>query len=394
MADENDTDFLGLSLDTVGYVRLRQSYRKNMAILAASTGLSLPVVTTGKVAFEANFRANMAKIAAARGIAIATRFVTPSGLKHAFDTAMRQIDVSLSGGIPPLGSLTQAASSVVENTTAGTVITGILDKSPGSSLTLHDDAGGRFFLPPNSTDIVAGLVAIDFETTPTLQVIVRETRAGAPNSPRDTVFNFSVSNVFEKPNLNALTLLNLPANLIQGVAVTGAIGGAAAGSGISAAGLPTGLTINGSARTWGWSGSGSVASGTLTLTETLVDSPNSGRQSLISYAITQPDEVRTLSNTQTNSTVDNTTVQGFAAAFGPMRTQLIAAGRSVAAFGNRSVVAILTEMDAATETDSTPEPTFPVFSIGNAASVSEGNPSAPPPPVFSISDATAVSEGN
>jgi hypothetical protein len=59
---------------------------------------------------------------------------------------------------------------------------------------LVDDAGGRFSITP-AAEIVTGAVATDYETGTSHTVIVRETLAGAANSPRDTLLHISVSDV-------------------------------------------------------------------------------------------------------------------------------------------------------------------------------------------------------
>ena len=180
-----------------------------------------------------------------------------------------------------LSTLTLAASTVVENTSAGTVIGGILGATAGSSLSLVDSAGGRFAI--SDTNIVTGSVATDFETATSHNITIRETLAGAANSPRDTTVSISVTNVFEQPNLSALSLSTT--SFTTGSPASGSITGSTAGSTISASGLPSGLTINGAARTWAWSGVGSAATSTITLTETLADSANSPRNSTVSVTV-------------------------------------------------------------------------------------------------------------
>jgi hypothetical protein len=67
---------------------------------------------------------------------------------------------------------------------------------------------------------------------------------------------------------------------------SGTILGATLGSTITATGLPSGLTINGPARTYAWDGTGSVSSGSFTLTETLA--PYAPVNNNISYVISAP----------------------------------------------------------------------------------------------------------
>jgi hypothetical protein len=67
---------------------------------------------------------------------------------------------------------------------------------------------------------------------------------------------------------------------------SGTINGAIAGSVITATGLPVGLTINSTARTWAWDGTGTISTGSFTLTETLNTVSNSPHTSTINYSIT------------------------------------------------------------------------------------------------------------
>jgi hypothetical protein len=70
-----------------------------------------------------------------------------------------------------------------------------------------------------------------------------------------------------------------------GTPSSGTITGATVGSAITASGLPTGLTINGVARTWAWDGTGTAGSGSFTLTETLLGAVGSPKTTTINYVI-------------------------------------------------------------------------------------------------------------
>lgn len=182
-----------------------------------------------------------------------------------------------------LGALSLAAASIQEASVAGTVIGGIIGRTTGSTLSLVDAIGNRFAL--SGTNLVAGTTPLDFEAASTYQVMVRETLAGAANSPRDTLFNITVINVFEVPPLGALSFANA-GSLRNGTTATGAIAGATAGSAITASGLPAGFTINGPARTWAFDGTTPAGTTNVTLTETLGDSSNSPRQTVVSVVVT------------------------------------------------------------------------------------------------------------
>jgi hypothetical protein len=70
-----------------------------------------------------------------------------------------------------------------------------------------------------------------------------------------------------------------------GTPSSGTITGATVGSTITASGLPTGLTINGVARTWAWDGTGTAGSGSFTLTETLLGAVGSPKTTTINYTV-------------------------------------------------------------------------------------------------------------
>lgn len=180
-----------------------------------------------------------------------------------------------------LGALGLSAAVLAENSAAGTVIGAITGRTAGSALTLTDDAGGRFAIA--GSNLVAGLVATNFEAATAHAITVRETLAGASNSPRDTVTAITVTNLFEQPSLTALSLS--AAALTIGSPTSGTITGTTAGSTIAASGLPAGLTVNGPARTWAWSGTGSAGPSSATLVETLADSANSPRTSTVSVTV-------------------------------------------------------------------------------------------------------------
>ena len=172
---------------------------------------------------------------------------------------------------PVLGALSLAVPSVAENASPGSTVSTIVGRTAGSTLSLVADAGSRFAI--SGTNLLTGLTGTDFEAATSHSITLRETLAGATNTPRDTVLSVAVTNVFEAASLGALSLSST--SFTVGSASSGTITGATTGSSIVASGLPSGLTVNGAARTWAWSGSGSAGSTTITLTETLADSANS-----------------------------------------------------------------------------------------------------------------------
>ena len=82
--------------------------------------------------------------------------------------------------------------------------------------------------------------------------------------------------------LGILSLSSGASSLAPGVKSAGTIIGATRGSTISAAGFPTGFTINSAARTWAYDGTGAIVGPTAALTETLIGAAGSPRVSAIS----------------------------------------------------------------------------------------------------------------
>jgi hypothetical protein len=186
-----------------------------------------------------------------------------------------------SAAVPRLDALSLAVPSATENTAPGTVLSAVLGTTDGSTLTLVDDAGGRFALSGGA--IAAGAVALDREFAVSHAIVLREALPGYANSPRDTVLPIAVLNIFEEPDLGPLSLNNT--TFVMGTPQDGPITGATAGSAIAATGLPAGLTIDSTARAWAWDGAGAVSAGSLTLTESLADAGNSPRLSTIGWEV-------------------------------------------------------------------------------------------------------------
>jgi hypothetical protein len=96
---------------------------------------------------------------------------------------------------PTLFALSLSANTIPENSAPGVTVGALLNRTSGSTLALTNDAGGRFAL--SGSNIVTGLVATDFEAATSHSITVRETLAGATNTPRDTVLTVNVTDVVE-----------------------------------------------------------------------------------------------------------------------------------------------------------------------------------------------------
>ena len=102
------------------------------------------------------------------------------------------------GGTPAPGPTLSALTgtfTLAENASAGAVAGALSGKTASSTLSLVDDAGGRVAL--SGTNIVRGATALDYETATSHSFTVRETLAGATNTPRDTVLTLTVTDVAE-----------------------------------------------------------------------------------------------------------------------------------------------------------------------------------------------------
>jgi hypothetical protein len=96
-----------------------------------------------------------------------------------------------SGGGVILNPLTLSSQSIPEHSTAGVVIGAIGNKTALSTLSLTNDAGGRFAL--SGTNIVTGATQTDYATATSHSITIRETLAGAINTPLDTTITISVT---------------------------------------------------------------------------------------------------------------------------------------------------------------------------------------------------------
>lgn len=96
---------------------------------------------------------------------------------------------------PTLAALSLSASTVAENSAASTVIGAIQGGTGGSTITIQTQSNTGWFSISGGNLVVAG--SIDYETNAAPTVTLRETLAGATNTPRDTVVNITVTDVAE-----------------------------------------------------------------------------------------------------------------------------------------------------------------------------------------------------
>lgn len=104
-----------------------------------------------------------------------------------------------SGEGTSLDALSLDADEIEEGSAEDTVVGALQDTTGGSTLSLEDDAGGRFKL--DGLNIVAGPTATDYGTATSHNITVRETLAEAVNSPRDSVISIAVTEAGGGPEL-------------------------------------------------------------------------------------------------------------------------------------------------------------------------------------------------
>lgn len=95
----------------------------------------------------------------------------------------------------PLAALVLSASTIAENSAEDTLVGSILNIMGGSTLSLADNAGGRFKI--TGASLYAGATPTDYESATSHGIVIRETLATSPNSPRDTSLTVTVTDVVE-----------------------------------------------------------------------------------------------------------------------------------------------------------------------------------------------------
>lgn len=170
--------------------------------------------------------------------------------------------------------LLNALTLSVATATTGNVWSATINgRTAGSTITATSSDG-------TVLNVSGSTVSGTFTSAGSPVVTLTETLASASNSGRQSTANLTVT---LSPTLGALGLS--ATSFTIGTATSGTITGATAGSAISATGLPAGLTIDGAARTWSYSGAGSAATTSITLTETLAGAIGSPRATNLNVTI-------------------------------------------------------------------------------------------------------------
>jgi len=105
---------------------------------------------------------------------------------------------------PTLQALTLSANTIVENSTVGTIVGALLNTTALSTLSLSNNAGGRFSV--SAGNIVATSTPTNYEAATSHSITVVETLVGATNSPNSTTLTINVTNVNDtNPNAFVFT---------------------------------------------------------------------------------------------------------------------------------------------------------------------------------------------
>jgi hypothetical protein len=92
--------------------------------------------------------------------------------------------------IPDLNDLTLETNTIASGSGKDTLVGTLLGHTENSTVTMTDTAGSRFKVVDNQ--VYTGLVATSFASAESHNITVRETFAGASNSPNDTVLTVNV----------------------------------------------------------------------------------------------------------------------------------------------------------------------------------------------------------
>lgn len=211
------------------------------------------------------------------------------------DPAFAAITVAISEDVPSsvtLSALVLTATTYPVGSSTDTAIGTIVGITAGSTLSIVDDddrvqiSGNVLQVGPTGDDVTAG----------TFSITIRETFAGASNSPRDTAFTITASVV-----IPALSVLSLLASTYPKFSPTGTligdILGKTAGSTLSIFPANSRVQISGTQVQVGPTGDDELA-GTFSFTirETLSGSSNSPRDTLLTVTVQEALAALTLSD--------------------------------------------------------------------------------------------------
>lgn len=184
-----------------------------------------------------------------------------------------------------LGTLGVNPPTITENSAPGAIVGAITGGKPGSTITITGTAGSRFDISVGN--IVAGVTNTDYETATSYDITLRETNAAYPNSPKDTVIAIQVADVNTVLQPLSLSAATIAENSAAGM-VVGAIQGANGGTVTITDTAGGRFAISGGNVVAGSTGTDYETATThnITLTETLGESSNSPRNTVLAIAVT------------------------------------------------------------------------------------------------------------
>jgi len=188
-----------------------------------------------------------------------------------------------------LGTLGVNPPTITENSAPGAIVGAITGGKPGSTITITGTAGSRFAI--SGGNVVAGATNTDYETATSYDITLRETNAAYPNSPKDTVITIAVADVNTLLSPLTLSASSLQENSAAGTVVgtiqntsggTVTITDTAGGRFALGTGGDAGKVVAGATNT----DYETATTHNITLTETLGESSNSPRNTVLAIAVT------------------------------------------------------------------------------------------------------------
>ncbi|MDQ4421481.1 cadherin repeat domain-containing protein [Sphingobium sp. DEHP117] len=130
---------------------------------------------------------------------------------------------------PTLQPLSLTSFTVPENTGPGVAVGLVAGRTPGSTLILLDDGGGRFALNSFGTGIVTGLVPTNYEAAQGYDLIVEQIHPTATNSGRQSTLHVDVVNLLDTALSDAVLDSNSVLDTAAQGSLIGTLGGLTAG---------------------------------------------------------------------------------------------------------------------------------------------------------------------
>lgn len=199
-------------------------------------------VTGGGATIDTSGVVTISTSALLAGVTITVSYTNSGGVANSAFQATVSSSVTL-------GALSLDVATVSEIAAVDSLVGNIVGLTSGSTRTLIDDGGGWFRLSGGQSAIIVD-APLDYETATSRNITIRETLAGATNTPRDTVIAITITDVAGPVAANgiadqdytegaAISALNVAADFT----ISGALATTYALAPSSAA-LPAGLSLS------------------------------------------------------------------------------------------------------------------------------------------------------